>query len=212
MKDVRLPPLNKISTACKKTQGPLLPRRHRLWPPPGAASASESGTTRAGHSASGRHAGHPRSQTRRATTAFRSQFQEWMTQEGVAFVSINDVMKSSPSVAPYIAGLDFIVHRDEHKLLVAVRPNLPTKNANAAREAQKLLGRPYLSVRIWQTESADGWSWEGYPIEIVPADGVLPRSRVIPRNRPRPKDGSIGNQPTIDLRRAVLCAVPLRQS
>ena len=52
--------------------------------------------------------------------------------------------KTTPAVAQHIAGLDYIVLRGEEKLLITVRPNLPTKNANAAKEVQKLFG-----VRAW---------------------------------------------------------------
>ena len=64
-----------------------------------------------------------------------------------------------------------IVLRGEEKLLVTVRPNLPAKNANAAKEVQKLFGAPYRSVRIWPREAGGEWKWDEHPIAAVPEDG-----------------------------------------
>lgn len=93
------------------------------------------------------------------------RFQEWMNQQGLAFVAIDDVKKTTPAVAPYIAGLDFIVLRGEDKLLVTVRPTLPAKNGKAAQEVQKLFGAPYRPVRIWPSEAGGEWRWDEFPIE-----------------------------------------------
>jgi hypothetical protein len=87
-----------------------------------------------------------------------------MNREGLAFVAIDDVKKTTPDVAKHVAGLDFIVLRGEEKLLVTVRPNLPAKNANAAKEVQKLFGAPYRSVRIWPSETGGDWRWDEHPI------------------------------------------------
>ena len=67
------------------------------------------------------------------------KFEEWMNQEGLAFVAIDDVTKTTPTVAPYIAGLDFIVLRGEEKLLVTVRPNLSTKKRERRERGAKAL-------------------------------------------------------------------------
>jgi hypothetical protein len=99
------------------------------------------------------------------------KFEEWMNQEGHAFVAIDDVKKTTPDVAKHVAGLDFIVLRGEEKLLVTVRPNLPAKNANAAKEVQKVFGAPYRSVRIWPSEAGGEWKWDEHPIAAAAEDG-----------------------------------------
>ena len=99
------------------------------------------------------------------------EFEEWMNQEGLTFVAIDDVKKTTPDVAKHVAGLDFIVLRGEEKLLVTVRPNLPAKNANAAKEVQKLFGASYRSVRIWPSEVGREWKWAEFPIDTVAKDG-----------------------------------------
>ena len=100
-----------------------------------------------------------------------NKFRQWMNQQGLAFVAIDDVKKTTPAVAPHIAGLDFIVLRGEDKLLVTVRPNLPAKNGKAAQEVQKLFGAPYRSVRIWPSEAGGEWKWEEQPIATALEDG-----------------------------------------
>ncbi len=101
------------------------------------------------------------------------KFEEHLNADGLAFVSIDDVKKTTPAVAPHMAGLDFVVLRGEEKLLVTVRPNLPAKNANAANEVQKLFGASYRSVRIWPSQSGDQWKWDEFPIAAAPDDGDL---------------------------------------
>jgi hypothetical protein len=99
------------------------------------------------------------------------KFEEHLNAEGLAFVSIEDVKKTTPAVAPHMAGLDFVVLRGEEKLLVTVRPNLPAKNANAAKEVRKLFGTPYRSVRTWPSEAGGEWKWDEFPIAGAPEDG-----------------------------------------
>ena len=92
------------------------------------------------------------------------KFEEYMTAEGLAFVPVADVKKTTPAVAPHVAGLDYVVLMGEEKLLVTVRPNLTKKNAAAAKEVQKLFGNGYQAIRIWPIESEDGWVWDRHPI------------------------------------------------
>lgn len=92
------------------------------------------------------------------------KFEDWLNGQGMAFVAIDDVKKTTPAVAQHVHGLDFIVLRGEEKLLVVVRPNLQAKHVAAATEVQKLFGAPYRSVRIWPTENGDGWRWDEFPI------------------------------------------------
>ena len=89
-----------------------------------------------------------------------------MNQEGLAFVAIDDVKKTTPDVAKHVAGLDFIVLRGEDKLLVTVRPHLQAKHLKAIGELQKLFGPEYKPVRIWPTEGPDGWTWQEHVIDV----------------------------------------------
>ena len=99
------------------------------------------------------------------------KYEEHLNAKGLAFVSIDDVKKTTPAVAPHMAGLDFIVLRGDDKLLVTVRPNLPAKNADAAKEVQKLFGSPYRSIRIWPSAAGNAWKWDEFPIVTTPDDG-----------------------------------------
>lgn len=98
------------------------------------------------------------------------KYEEWLTAEGFAFVAVADVKKTTPAVAPHVGGLDFIVLRDEAKLLVTVRPHLQTKHLDAMRELQKLFGTPYQPVRFWPVEGSDGWRWQEHPIDTSQAE------------------------------------------
>jgi hypothetical protein len=98
-------------------------------------------------------------------------YQEWLNETGLAFGAVDDVSFTTPAVKPFVAGLDFMVLRGEEKLLVTIRPNLPTKNYNAAKDVQKLFGASYRSVRIWPSASVEGWKWDEHPINSAPEDG-----------------------------------------
>ncbi len=93
------------------------------------------------------------------------KFEEWMKEQGLAFVAIDDVKKTTPAVAPHVASLDFIVLRGEEKLLVTVRPHLQQKHHTAIAELQKLFGSEYRHVRIWPAENADGWKWQEHSVD-----------------------------------------------
>src|ERR1041385_6799096 len=45
------------------------------------------------------------------------RYQEWLTGQGLAFVDVKDVQRTTPAVAPHVGSLDFIVLRGEEKLL-----------------------------------------------------------------------------------------------
>ncbi len=93
------------------------------------------------------------------------KYQEFLNQNGLAFVAVEDVKKTTPAVAPHVASLDFIVLRGEEKLLVTVRPHLQAKHHNAIAELQKLFGPEYKPVRIWPAEGADGWKWPEHSVD-----------------------------------------------
>lgn len=97
------------------------------------------------------------------------QFQAWLNEKGLAFVAIEDVKRTTPAVQPFISGLDFIVLRDESKLLVTVRPHLQAKHVKAMGELRKLFGSDYQSVRIWPAEGPEEWRWQEHLID-VPAE------------------------------------------
>ena len=62
-----------------------------------------------------------------------NRYQAWLDERGLAFVAVADVERTTPAVKPFIAGLDFIVLREEEKLLVTVRPHLQAKHLTANR-------------------------------------------------------------------------------
>jgi hypothetical protein len=95
-----------------------------------------------------------------------------MNAEGLAFVAVDEVRRTTPTVAPYVGTLDFIVMRGDEKLLVTVRPRLQAKHFKAIRELQNLFGAEYKPVRIWPTEGADGWNWPEHIVESANADQV----------------------------------------
>lgn len=92
------------------------------------------------------------------------QYQAWMAENGLAFIAVDDVKRTTPAVAPHVASLDFIVLRGNEKLLVAVRPHLQTKHLNAFAELQELFGPEYRPVRVWPVNGVDGWLWTEHPI------------------------------------------------
>jgi len=106
----------------------------------------------------------------------------WFKAADLAFVAMEDVRRTTPAVAPYVGVLDFIVLRDDEKLLVTVRPHLQAKHDSGMRELSELYGPVYKPVRIWPSDGPTGWIWRDYPIDLsasVPAsDG---------RRTPRPK-------------------------
>ncbi len=99
------------------------------------------------------------------------KYEEWMNQEGLAFVAIEDVKRTTPAVVPHVGSLDFIVLRDESKLLVTVRPHLQAKHLKAIGELQKLFGSEYKPVRIWPDEGPDGWTWQEHPVDVPATEG-----------------------------------------
>jgi hypothetical protein len=102
-----------------------------------------------------------------ATSSF-DKFEEWMNANGQAIVAVADAKKTNAGRCTLRRRARFIVLAGEEKLLVTVRPNLPTKNANAAREVQKVFGAPYRSVRIWPSETEGEWKWDEHLIDIHP--------------------------------------------
>ncbi len=98
------------------------------------------------------------------------EFEKWMNAEGLAFVAVDDVRRTTPAVASFVGALDFIVMRGEEKLLVTLRPRLQAKHFKAIRELQNLFGAEYRPVRIWPTEGLDGWSWPEHPVVVPDAD------------------------------------------
>ena len=93
------------------------------------------------------------------------QYETWMNERSLAFVAIDDVKRTTPAVTPYVGSLDFIVLREETKLLVTVRPRLQAKHLKAIGELQKLFGPEYQPVRVWPTDGPDGWAWQEYPVD-----------------------------------------------
>ncbi len=94
------------------------------------------------------------------------QYEAWMNDAGLAFVAIDDVKRTTPAVSPYVGSLDFIVLRDETKLLVTVRPHLQAKHLKAIGELHKLFGAEYKPVRAWPTDGPEGWTWQEYPVDL----------------------------------------------
>lgn len=92
------------------------------------------------------------------------KFEAWMKEQGLAFVSVDDVKRTTPAVAAYVGTLDFIVLRGEEKLLVIVRPHLRAKHQRALRELVKLFGDTYRGVRIWPNDGRN-WTWHESPAE-----------------------------------------------
>ena len=93
-----------------------------------------------------------------------NRYQAWLNECGLAFVAVEDVSRTTPAVQPFVGGLDFIVLREEEKLLVTVRPHLQAKHLKAIGELQKLFGSDYRPLRVWPTEGPDGWRWQEHPI------------------------------------------------
>lgn len=93
------------------------------------------------------------------------RYQAWLDECGLAFVAVADVSRTTPAVQPFVIGLDFIVLREDAKLLVTVRPHLQAKHIKAISELQRLLGPDYRPVRVWPTEGPDGWRWQEHPID-----------------------------------------------
>lgn len=96
-----------------------------------------------------------------------NRYQAWLGERGHAYVAVADVSRTTPAVKPFITGLDFIVLRDETKLLVTVRPHLQAKHLQAIGELQKLFGPEYRPVRVWPTEGTDGWQWIEHAIDLA---------------------------------------------
>jgi hypothetical protein len=103
------------------------------------------------------------------------EFEKSMTAQGLAFVAIDDVKKTTPAVAPHVTSLDFIVLRGDEKLLVTVRPHLQSKHHAAIAELQKLFGVEYKPVRIWPAEGTDGWKWQEHSVDA--SQNAPPSSR-----------------------------------
>ena len=105
----------------------------------------------------------------------------WFKAAELAFVAMEDVRRTTPAVAPYVGVLDFIVLRDEEKLLVTIRPHLQAKHISAICELCGLYGPEYKPVRIWPSDGPTGWIWRDYAIDLsvcAPTNAKL---------KPRPK-------------------------
>lgn len=48
------------------------------------------------------------------------RYQAWLSDAGHAFIAVADVGRTTPEVQPFVIGLDFIVLREDTKLLVTV--------------------------------------------------------------------------------------------
>lgn len=105
------------------------------------------------------------------------RFQAWLDETGLAFVAIDDVKRTTPAVQPFINGLDFIVLRDESKLLVTVRPHLQAKHLDSMRELVKLFGSPYQPIRFWPVDGPAGWKWKEHAVFETPSNGPSTESR-----------------------------------
>jgi hypothetical protein len=98
-----------------------------------------------------------------------NRYEAWLKEIGLAFVAVKDVGRTTPAVKPFVAGLDFIVLREEAKLLVTLRPHLQAKHLKAIGELKKLFGSEYRPVRVWPTDGPDGWNWQEHAIDISSA-------------------------------------------
>jgi hypothetical protein len=101
-----------------------------------------------------------------------NRYEAWLNECGLAFVAVADASRTTPAVKPYVAGLDYIVLREDAKLLVTVRPHLQAKHLKAIGELQKLFGAEYEPVRVWPTEGTDGWNWQEHAIDVSTAEGT----------------------------------------
>lgn len=99
------------------------------------------------------------------------RYQVWLDECGLAFVAAADVRRTTPAAQPFIGGLDFIVLREEAKLLVTVRPHLQAKHLQAIGELQKLFGPDYRPVRVWPIEGPEGWHWQEHLIDCSATKG-----------------------------------------
>lgn len=93
------------------------------------------------------------------------KYEAWLKDEGLAFVAVEDVQRTTPAVAPHVGGLDFIVLRGDEKLLVTVRPHLQAKHIHAIRELHELFGAEYKPVRVWPSEGPAGWIWHDHAVD-----------------------------------------------
>jgi hypothetical protein len=103
--------------------------------------------------------------------------EDWFKESGLVFVAMEEVRRTTPAVAPYIGTLDFIVLRGEEKLLVTVRPHLQAKHLSAIRGLSELYGPDYKPVRMWPTESSNGWTWRDYPVDVPPSESAPTSNR-----------------------------------
>jgi hypothetical protein len=93
------------------------------------------------------------------------KFQAWLNEAGLAFVSVDDVKRTTPAAAQFVGVLDFVVMRGDEKLLVTVRPHLQAKHLKAIGELHKLFGADYKPVRMWPIDGPDGWSWLDFSVD-----------------------------------------------
>jgi hypothetical protein len=109
------------------------------------------------------------------------KYEAWLKDQGLAFVAVEDVQRTTPAVAPHVSGLDFIVLRGEEKLLVTVRPHLQAKHIQAIRELHEIFGAEYKPIRVWPTEGPAGWVWPDHPVDT---SGTEPATESKPQRRP----------------------------
>ena len=100
------------------------------------------------------------------------EYEAWLNKNGLAFVAVEDVQRTTPAVAPFVSALDFIVLRGDEKLLVTVRTHLQTKHIKAIRELQNLFGAEYKPVRVWPTDGPDGWDWPDRSIDAASTEAA----------------------------------------
>jgi hypothetical protein len=109
------------------------------------------------------------------------KYETWLKDEGLAFVAVEDVQRTTPAVAPHVGGLDFIVLRGEEKLLVTVRPHLQAKHIQSIHELHELFGAEYKPVRVWPSEGPAGWTWHDHAVDT---SGTKPAAKAKSQRRP----------------------------
>jgi MutS-like protein len=109
------------------------------------------------------------------------KYEAWLKDQGLAFVAVDDVKRTTPAVAQHVGGLDFIVLRGEEKLLVTVRPHLQAKHIQAIHELHELFGDEYKPLRVWPTDGPAGWVWQDNPVDSSCTESA-PKAK--PQRRP----------------------------
>lgn len=93
-------------------------------------------------------------------------FEAWLNESGYAFVAAKDVEATIPGADSHGGVLDYLVMRDDEKLLVTVRPRLQAKQRQAIADLQKVFGLPYKAVRFWPKEGPKARNWQEYSVDV----------------------------------------------